>query len=83
MAKDIEEIAEALGAETVGPVSDTGGASGAAKQALEAKFREAMESGPATPMTRDDWDELERNVRERHGRAQADQPPRCADEPEA
>jgi antitoxin ParD1/3/4 len=26
-----------------------------AKQALEAKFREAMESGPATPMTHDDW----------------------------
>ena len=26
-----------------------------AKQALEAKFREALESGPATPMTRKDW----------------------------
>ena len=26
-----------------------------AKRELEAKFREAMESGPATPMTRDDW----------------------------
>jgi antitoxin ParD1/3/4 len=26
-----------------------------AKQALEAKFREALESGPATPMTREDW----------------------------
>ncbi len=26
-----------------------------AKQALEAKFREALESGPATPMTGDDW----------------------------
>lgn len=26
-----------------------------AKQALEAKFREAIESGPATPMTREDW----------------------------
>lgn len=42
-----------------------------AKQALEAKFREALESGPATPMTRDDWDELERNVWERHGREEA------------
>ena len=26
-----------------------------AKRELEAKFREAMESGPATPMTREDW----------------------------
>lgn len=26
-----------------------------AKQALEAKFREALESGPATPMAREDW----------------------------
>lgn len=45
-----------------------------AKQALEAKFREAFESGPATPMTRDDWDELERNVGERHRHAQATEP---------
>jgi antitoxin ParD1/3/4 len=37
-----------------------------AKRALEAKFREALESGPATPMTRDDWDDLERKVWERH-----------------
>ena len=29
-----------------------------AKQALEAKFREALESGPATPMTREDWTAL-------------------------
>lgn len=42
-----------------------------ARQALEAKFREAMESGPATPMTREDWDQLERNVRERQHRAKA------------
>jgi antitoxin ParD1/3/4 len=42
-----------------------------AKQALEAKFREAMESGPATPMTPDDWQQLERNVWERHRQAQA------------
>jgi antitoxin ParD1/3/4 len=26
-----------------------------AKRALEAKFREALESGPATPMTHEDW----------------------------
>ena len=26
-----------------------------AKRELEAKFREAMESGPATPMKSDDW----------------------------
>jgi antitoxin ParD1/3/4 len=26
-----------------------------AKQELEAKFREALDSGPATPMTREDW----------------------------
>jgi antitoxin ParD1/3/4 len=45
-----------------------------AKQALEAKFREALESGPATPMTRDDWDELERNVWERHRHAKAAKP---------
>ena len=37
-----------------------------AKRELEAKFREALESGPATPMTREDWDELERHVWERH-----------------
>jgi antitoxin ParD1/3/4 len=39
-----------------------------AKQALEAKLREALESGPAEPMTREDWDELERKVWERHHR---------------
>ena len=39
-----------------------------AKQALEAKLREAIESGPAEPMTREDWDELERKVWERHHR---------------
>jgi antitoxin ParD1/3/4 len=26
-----------------------------ARRALEDKFREALESGPATPMTREDW----------------------------
>ncbi len=29
-----------------------------AKRELEAKFREAIESGPATPMTHEDWDVL-------------------------
>lgn len=45
-----------------------------AKQELEAKFREAMDSGPATPMTREDWDELERRVWERHHQKQAQRP---------
>jgi antitoxin ParD1/3/4 len=45
-----------------------------AKQTLEAKFREALESGPATPMTPDDWQQLERNVWERQRQAQAAQP---------
>lgn len=46
-----------------------------ARQDLEARLREAMESGPASPMTRDDWDELERNVWERHRRAGAERRP--------
>lgn len=45
-----------------------------AKRELEAKFREAMESGPATPMTPDDWQQLERNVWERQRQAQAMKP---------
>jgi antitoxin ParD1/3/4 len=36
-----------------------------AKQALEAKFREAIESGPATPMTREDWNSIEREATDR------------------
>ncbi len=44
-----------------------------AKMALEAKFQEAMESGPATPMTRDDWEQLERNVWDRQRQALAGQ----------
>jgi antitoxin ParD1/3/4 len=39
-----------------------------AKQGLEAKLREALLSGPAEPMTREDWDDLERRVWERHHR---------------
>lgn len=33
-----------------------------AKQALEAKFREAVESGPAKPMTKKDWAALRREA---------------------
>ena len=36
-----------------------------AKLDLEAKLREAIESGPAETMTRGDWDELERKALER------------------
>jgi antitoxin ParD1/3/4 len=45
-----------------------------AKRELEGKFREALESGPATPMTPDDWQQLERNVWDRHRHAQAVKP---------
>ena len=31
---------------------------------LEAKFREALESGPATPMTKEDWAALRREALE-------------------
>jgi antitoxin ParD1/3/4 len=43
-----------------------------AKRELEVKFREALESGPATPMTSDDWQQLERKVRERERQRQAE-----------
>ena len=33
-----------------------------AKRELEAKFREALESGPATAMTREDWDSIEQEA---------------------
>ena len=33
-----------------------------AKQALEDKLREALESGPATPMTKEDWAALRRRA---------------------
>lgn len=42
-----------------------------AKRELEVKLREALESGPAEPMTREDWDALERRVWERHQQEQA------------
>lgn len=41
-----------------------------ARQALEAKFREALESGPSTPMTREEWDSIEREALERWDREQ-------------
>ena len=33
-----------------------------AKRELEAKFREALKTGPATPMTREDWDSIEQEA---------------------
>jgi antitoxin ParD1/3/4 len=44
-----------------------------AKQALEAKLREALESGPSEPMTREDWDEIEREGLERLARERSKQ----------
>jgi antitoxin ParD1/3/4 len=37
----------------------------AAKRELDAKLLEGIESGPATPMTDEDWAELKRRVYER------------------
>jgi antitoxin ParD1/3/4 len=37
----------------------------AAKEDLDAKLLEGLESGPATPMSKADWDELKRRVWER------------------
>lgn len=45
-----------------------------AKQALEVKLREGIESGAATEMTTTDWDALERQVWERHRRSQTQHP---------
>jgi len=39
-----------------------------AKQALEAKLHEAILSGPAEPMTREDWDTIEREGLDRIAR---------------
>ena len=44
-----------------------------AKRELEAKFREAMESGPTTPMTREDWDSIEAEALHRLAREEARQ----------
>ena len=38
----------------------------AARQELDAKLLDGLDSGPASPMTREDWDELKRRVWERH-----------------
>jgi hypothetical protein len=43
----------------------------AAKQAIEARLHEAIESGPSEPMTREDWDDLERKALERLDREQS------------
>ncbi len=43
-----------------------------AKQVLEAKLREALESGPSEPMTREDWDETEREGLERLARERSE-----------
>jgi antitoxin ParD1/3/4 len=44
-----------------------------AKQGLEAKLREALLSGPAEPMTREDWAEIEREGLERLARERSGQ----------
>jgi antitoxin ParD1/3/4 len=44
-----------------------------AKKALESKFREALENGPSTPMTREDWDSIEAEALARLAREQAKQ----------
>ena len=43
-----------------------------ARRHLEAKLDEALASGPAEPMTREDWESLEAKVWERHHRDQAE-----------
>jgi antitoxin ParD1/3/4 len=47
-----------------------------AKRDLIAKLDEALASGPAEPMTREDWDALERKVWERHESNQPSPPSR-------
>ena len=37
-----------------------------AKRNLETKLCEALSSGPAEPLTREDWDMLEHRIWERH-----------------
>ncbi len=39
-----------------------------AKREVEAKLIEAIEDGPSSPMTRDDWEAIEREGMERLGR---------------
>jgi antitoxin ParD1/3/4 len=44
----------------------------AAKEDLDAKLLEGLESGPATPMSKADWDELKRRVWEREQNGQSE-----------
>jgi antitoxin ParD1/3/4 len=37
-----------------------------ARSEIRGKLLEAVESGPATPMTRSDWDDIQREVERRH-----------------
>jgi antitoxin ParD1/3/4 len=39
-----------------------------AKEKVEALLLEGLESGPVTPMTAQDWEDIRREVRERHAR---------------
>jgi antitoxin ParD1/3/4 len=41
-----------------------------AKRAFEAKIQEAIDSGPAEPLTPEDWDSIRREVRRRHAERQ-------------
>jgi antitoxin ParD1/3/4 len=41
----------------------------AAKEDLDAKLLEGLESGPATPLSKAEWDELKRRVWERGSRS--------------
>ncbi len=46
-------------------------------RSIEACLLEALESGPSTPMTQDDWDYIHRTVHENHRQRTIDrQPPR-------
>lgn len=41
-----------------------------ARREVEAKLLDAIASGPATPMTREDWDDIRREVHQRHAERQ-------------
>jgi hypothetical protein len=43
-----------------------------ARREIRGKLREAIESGPATPMTRGDWDDIRREVRARRDLREGD-----------
>ena len=46
------------------------------RRGVREKLLEAIEEGPATPMTREDWDEIRREVRARHDARVANLAPR-------